>query len=93
MGKRVVAVAGDRVEVQVVGVRVNEKLLAGSMPRTTDSAGRRMMPFGAGELEIMSGHVWLMSEHSKSWDSRYYGPVSMSSVIRVEPVRVGEASF
>lgn len=80
VGKRVVAVAGDRVLVEVSGVRVNGRLLVDSRVRSVDSGGRPLDHLAGGSFLLGEGQLWLFSSHPLSWDSRYYGPVDERQV-------------
>ena len=83
VGKRVAAVGGDLVEVVEMGVVVNGELLSASRPLTRDS-GRRPMPvLPRRRYRMGSGQLWLIGDDPRSWDSRYFGPVSRSSVVAV----------
>lgn len=80
--KRVVAVAGDRVEVGSDGVAVNGRLLPGTAPLTHDSQGRPLPAPPSGALRLGRDELWLLSDHiPNSWDSRYYGPVGRGCVV------------
>lgn len=72
--KRVVAIAGDRVEVGDEGVRINGKLLPMSRPKTVTRSGERL-PIASGEHVLKDGEIWAAGEHEDSFDSRYFGPV------------------
>lgn len=76
IGKRVVAMAGDTVEVSPVGVRVNGRLIAASRPRFQDGHGRRLVAYPSGAYMVDSGEFWLLAtRHPLSFDSRYFGPI------------------
>jgi conjugative transfer signal peptidase TraF len=80
--KRVVALAGDRVEVGSAGVVVNGRLLPGTAPLTHDSQGRPLPAPPSGALRLGRDELWLVSDHiPNSWDSRYYGPVGRGCVV------------
>lgn len=76
--KTVVAVAGQQVEigrvVSVDGVAIPHSNLA-----RRDGAGRQLVA-AKGE-RIPPGHIFLHSPFPGSWDSRYFGPVSVASVL------------
>jgi conjugative transfer signal peptidase TraF len=85
--KAAVALAGDLVEVTSEGVSVDGTLLARSRPLATDRGGRPLLPFQ--ERSILGpGQVWLHSPYeTRSWDSRYYGPVGTEDILFVvEPL-------
>lgn len=67
--KRVVAVAGDRVEGRSGWLWVNGRAMG--------SAGR--LPFGP--LDVPPGHVFVMGDNrDHSLDSRYWGPLSVDRI-------------
>lgn len=80
MMKPIAALPGDTVEVRPDGVRVNGQLIANSKPVSVDPKGRSMHP-KLGKFKVVPGEVWLVSHfHPKSFDSRYFGPVSVKSL-------------
>ena len=79
--KPIVAVAGDHVEVTIEGIKVNGHLLPNSTTRTIDGAGQFMPQFPLGHYWVKKGQVWLVSSFtSKSFDSRYFGPVTLDQI-------------
>lgn len=76
--KRIVARAGDFVEVSDDGVFINGKFLGDhTKPRLTDSHGREMPRFRfAGEIPY--GYVFVLGDAPNSFDSRYYGAIALS---------------
>lgn len=81
--KTVPALAGDLVEVTGQGVRINGEVLPQSAPLTTDRGGRPLTRF-EGSHRLRPGEVWLHSSYEvRSWDSRYYGPVTESDILFV----------
>jgi conjugative transfer signal peptidase TraF len=80
--KVVGAVAGDRVIVQETGVSVNGEALLNSETLAQDSAGRPLTHVTWRIHYVLDGEVWLFSFHDpRSWDSRYYGPVSTTQIV------------
>lgn len=79
--KLVGAVAGDVVEIGD-GVRVNAKYLQPAPP-STDRAGRPLNPLRAGRHELAPGKLWLYSPSARSWDSRFFGPVTVGDILGV----------
>ena len=80
VGKVIAALPGDTVDVTDSGSLVNGVLLPNSAPLLHDSKGR-MMPRLRGRFVLPAETTWLYSGHSRrSFDSRYYGPVSLSGV-------------
>ncbi len=78
--KPVAAIPGDTVAITKTGVFVNGKFLKNSVPQAFDNKGRPLIG-KLGRFQIQSGTVWLISSfHSHSYDSRYFGPVSIRQV-------------
>lgn len=77
--KRVVAVAGDDVIVDLDGVMINGSRLPDSTPKSTTRGGLRL-PAAVGEYVLQEGQLWVAGEHPDSFDSRYYGPVSAAAL-------------
>lgn len=78
VGKVVVGLAGDRVSVTperttVNGHVVGRGLLASAVLRVPPESFAR-------ELIVPAGHLWVMGATADSFDSRYWGPLPMSSV-------------
>lgn len=73
--KHLVAVGGDKVTLNPKGLWVNGKAIQNSRPRTKDSF-RRPMPLSLGSRVIPKHSIWLMAEHSNSFDSRYFEEIS-----------------
>ncbi len=84
--KRVGARSGDHVQVTTDGVFVNGRRLQDPAP-AIDSRGRSLASVATGDYELGAGELWLYSPHSSSWDSRFFGPVSVSAVLgTVRPI-------
>jgi conjugative transfer signal peptidase TraF len=82
LAKCVAALPGDTVEVTREGLRVNGRLLPGTAPLSRDSAGRPLSRYPRGPHDTLPGWVWLYSNHiPNSWDSRYFGPVPLETVL------------
>jgi len=85
--KRIGAVPGDRVDLGPDGLGVNGTRLPDSAPAASDSRGRRLHHAPWGRTVVAPGEVWLIGvEPSRSWDSRYFGPVPLEHVRAVRPV-------
>ena len=81
--KVAVALGGDLVEVTADGVDVNGHRLPSSVPLLADRGGRPLTPHLVRQ-RLVRGEVWLHSSYeARSWDSRYYGPVSEDDVLFV----------
>ncbi len=76
IGKPVAGVPGDTVEVRREGVWINGVRLARSEIRERDTAGRALPHPRSGRRVLGTDEYWLQSSYSsRSFDSRYYGPV------------------
>jgi len=79
--KPIIAKCGDRVELSARGLRVNGILLANTVPLAQDTKGRPLRSWPFGRFEVAPGTVWVASSHdSRSFDSRYFGPVSIAAI-------------
>ena len=79
--KPVVAKAGDMVEVYERGISVNGLLLPNTAPLLKDTKGRPLEPWHLGRYPVTPGTVWVASSyHSRSFDSRYFGPVYTTAI-------------
>lgn len=79
--KPVIATAGDVVEISAQGVTVNTKLLPNSAALLFDSKGRPMLHYPFGKCHVAAGTVWIISSfNQRSFDSRYFGPILVSSI-------------
>jgi conjugative transfer signal peptidase TraF len=88
--KPIVAVAGDNVEVSARGISVNGVLLSNTAPLSKDTKGRPLTAWPFGRYVVSPGMVWVASSyHPRSFDSRYFGPVSTAAIRhRVKPFLV-----
>ena len=79
--KVLAAESGDVVDIGPQGVRINGVLWPMSVVRHADAHGHavefRMPP---GRYRIAPDKVFLMGEHPRSWDSRYFGEVPRSEI-------------
>jgi conjugative transfer signal peptidase TraF len=78
--KSVVAIAGDEVDVTPAGVAVNGCVLLHSRPDARDRAGRPLGSWIRRHYRLASPQVWLYAPNARSWDSRYWGPVSIADI-------------
>ncbi len=79
--KPVVASAGDVVEISSKGISVNARPLPNSAPLVKDTEGRPLQHYPYGRYVVAPGQVWVASSYNaRSFDSRYYGPVSISAI-------------
>jgi conjugative transfer signal peptidase TraF len=80
--KPIAARAGDTVEVSQKGISVNGKLLPNTISFKIDAEKRLMHVWPNGTYIVQPGTVWVLSTYNKySYDSRYYGPIQLSTVI------------
>lgn len=79
--KRVVALAGDVVELGPQALAVNGQVLPGSASAAADRLGRPLPHAVSGRHVVGADELWLVSTRMpNSWDSRYLGPFSRSQV-------------
>jgi conjugative transfer signal peptidase TraF len=79
VGKRIVALPGDRVVVSHGELFVNGRRIGRVRRLPRDSAGRFIPAVPEGSYEVAPGTAWLVSAfHPRSWDSRYYGAVPLA---------------
>lgn len=76
--KTVVATAGQVIQISDV-VRVDGRPLPHSRVSRMDGEGRDMTPYDGGV--VPPGTVFLHSEFPGSFDSRYFGPLSMDGIL------------
>lgn len=82
--KQAVAIGGDEIELQDAYLSVNGRIVDHSRRHALDSVGRALGSYPAGRYVVRSGELWLLGVHrERSWDSRYFGPVPVASVIGV----------
>jgi len=88
--KPVVARPGDEVVLSTAGMAVNGKLLPNTTPLARDSEGRPLARWAPGQYRTPAGTLWVASTYnSRSYDSRYFGPIRESTVRgRLRPVLV-----
>jgi conjugative transfer signal peptidase TraF len=78
--KPVAAVPGDTVTVDHTGILVNGKRLPNSQALWSDAADRPMPRLRHGRYKVHPGTVWLVSTKNNSFDSRYFGPISIGQI-------------
>jgi conjugative transfer signal peptidase TraF len=79
--KPIIAKPGDVVEVSSLGLSVNGTLLPNTAPLATDTKGRPLEAWPSGRYVVAPGTVWVASSyHRRSFDSRYFGPVSTAAI-------------
>ena len=81
IGKVVLAMAGDSVDVTAEGLFLNGHPVRNTRPLAVDAAGRSLRRFPDGTYVVAQDEVWLYSPYStRSFDSRYFGPLHVSSI-------------
>ena len=82
VGKPVLALPGDTIVVERnAGLFVNGARIPNTRALARDEAGRMLPHFPDGTYPVASGQLWVASQYSsRSFDSRYFGPVEGSSV-------------
>ena len=81
IGKVVLALAGDSVEVTAEGLLLNGHAVRNTRPLAVDAAGRSLRRFPDGTYVVGQDEMWLYSPYSKrSFDSRYFGPLPLSAI-------------
>jgi conjugative transfer signal peptidase TraF len=81
LAKPIVASPGSTVELAARGMAVNGRLLPNTAPLVKDTLGRPLPHWPFGRYVVAPGAVWVAScYNSRSFDSRYFGPVDASQV-------------
>lgn len=84
--KRIVAVPGDQVAINTIGIFVNGELLKNTMPLRTDSLNRRM-PTQNLSKQLEANECLVVSHNdARGFDSRYFGIVGFQQLKKVKPV-------
>jgi conjugative transfer signal peptidase TraF len=93
LGKMVLAMAGDTVEVSARGLVVDGLAIPASRPSAADSAGRPLRSLPLGVYRLSSGELWLYAPHPRSFDSRYFGPLPSTRLLgTLEPLWTGRSA-
>lgn len=77
--KPIAALPGDRVDARPDGLRVNGRLLQGTVARSVDPWGRPL-PAAPKTYVVPAGSVLLAVEKPSSFDGRYFGPILIESI-------------
>jgi len=81
IGKLLLALPGDEVEINPDFISINGQRFAHSATAVRDSGGRSLPRVPVGNFRVSPGSVWLFGFYDpRSFDSRYYGPVPLSSI-------------
>jgi conjugative transfer signal peptidase TraF len=92
--KSIAAIAGDAVNVTAAGVLVDSCLLPHSRPIARDQSGRKLVPWPLGYYRLRQNLVWLYASNDRSWDSRYWGPLSLADIYaEAMPLLVAAGAF
>jgi conjugative transfer signal peptidase TraF len=79
--KPIAAIEGDRVTRTDQGISINGRLIANSKSLGRDGSGRTLSSPGANNVIVATDEVWVVSSYNPlSFDSRYFGPVQISSI-------------
>ncbi|MBV8361471.1 MAG: conjugative transfer signal peptidase TraF [Deltaproteobacteria bacterium] len=79
--KPVVGRPGDVVEVSHTGLSVNARRIPNTAPLQSDTQGRPLKHYPFGRYSVDFGTIWVASTYNaRSFDSRYFGPISESIV-------------
>jgi len=81
IGKLLIALPGDEVEIRPDFIAINGHRFSHSATAQHDSEGRSLPRVPVGTFRVLPGSVWLFGFNDpRSFDSRYYGPVPLSSI-------------
>lgn len=78
--KFVAAVGGDIVDLSNKAVVVDGVLLPGSATVSPHERHHAITQIARGRYVLKAGQLWLWTPYARSWDSRYFGPVSSVGV-------------
>ena len=82
--KQVVATAGDEVELKSDGLAINGQVIDRSQRLVEDSLGRPLEALSLDRSVVREGEIWVLGVYrARSWDSRYFGPIPVSSIVGV----------
>ena len=80
--KQVLALPGDRVDLREDFLAVNGIEVEGSRIRALDSLERPLDHASYGRRTVQEGELWVVGlNRERSWDSRYFGPIPVASVV------------
>jgi conjugative transfer signal peptidase TraF len=81
LGKMVLALEGDVVDLHPGGISVNGIPVPRSRTLERDSRGRPLPQYPRGRYVLRDGEVWLFSAHHPgAFDSRYFGPLPTTRI-------------
>ena len=80
--KQILALPGDHVDLRRGSLAVNGREVDRSEIRNSDTLGRELEHVAFGSRTVQKGELWVVgSNRKRSWDSRYFGPIPLESVI------------
>lgn len=79
--KRVAGLPGDSVDLEPQGLRIQGEMHPARYPHRFQLM-ERALPVGA-RLIVPEDGIWVMGDHPKSFDSRYFGPIEDRLIIGV----------
>jgi signal peptidase I len=80
--KRLVGVPGDQIRMAPEGVYVNDHLI----PKSAVPPGSPYLHYAYGTFTLAPDQYVILGDHTRSWDSRYVGPIPSSLIAStVEP--------
>ncbi|MCA9408677.1 MAG: conjugative transfer signal peptidase TraF [Candidatus Omnitrophica bacterium] len=80
--KRIYGVPGDSISLVNDRILINGEEIAGINVLDIDSKGRKIYRFFEGQTTLTDSYYFLLSDYKKnSWDSRYWGAVSIEFVL------------
>jgi len=92
--KVIAAAPDDEVEVTAAGVVVNGLLLPHTQPVRRDRSGRLLVRWPRRRYRLAPGQVWLYAPDDRSWDSRYWGPASITDLkAKAVPLLIAPATL
>ena len=79
--KTVAALPGDSVAVTRQYIAINHHILPNTAPQAFDHQHRPMHQWQPGKYQVAPDTLWVLSTYNQtSYDSRYFGPIPISSV-------------
>lgn len=82
--KQVISTAGDEIELRSDAILVNGHVVHRAPARSADSHGRPLAHTPLGRRLVGGGEIWVLGVcRERSWDSRYFGALPLSSIVRV----------
>lgn len=77
--KVVAAIPGDQIDITTERITINGRTWSHSCAREQDDLGRPL-PHITGKFNLPASKYFMLSYHSDSFDSRYFGPISLDLV-------------